>query len=262
MVTSLVHLLPAGVTVMVASAGPAKNVPADHSFLPPGPRLPYSSVRSAGQGRQPVTAHLELRPAGGGGTRIVVLDKDRLTIGRDADNDVALPDDPRLSRVHAAFERYGTGWSINDLGSRNGTFVNNQRLWRERILRGGDEIKAGTTLLVYRTEPPAAEPDPTEGGTGIMRVTPREYEVLAALCSPLVDGELFTEPASTRDIAEVLVITEAAVKQHLLHLYDKFGIHDPAERRRARLANEAFRRGLLNQADLRAWRERQRPRRT
>ena len=207
-----------------------------------------------------MTAHLELRSAAGLGlgSRIVVLDKDRLTIGRDADNDVPLPDDLKLSRVHAAFERYGTGWSINDLGSRNGTFVNNQRLWRERILRAGDEIKAGNTLLVYRTEPPAAEPTPTEGGTGILRVTPREYEVLAALCSPLLEGELFTEPASTREVAEALVITEAAVKQHLLHLYDKFGIHDPNERRRARLANEAFRRGLLNQADLRAWSERQR----
>jgi predicted transcriptional regulator len=86
--------------------------------------------------------------------------------------------------------------------------------------------------------------------------------VLAALCSPLLAGELFTEPASTHDVAEALVITEAAVKQHLLHLYDKFGIHDPTERRRARLANEAFRRGLLNQADLRAWSERQRRRQT
>jgi DNA-binding CsgD family transcriptional regulator len=207
-----------------------------------------------------VTAHLELRPTGTLGTRIVVLDKDRLTIGRDADNDVPLPDDLKLSRVHAALERYGTGWSINDLGSRNGTFVNNQRLWRERILRTGDEIKAGDTLLVYRTEPAARdafEPAPTEGGTGVLRVTPREYEVLAALCSPLLDGELFTEPASTRDVADALVITEAAVKQHLLHLYDKFAIHDPTERRRARLANEAFRRGLLNVADLRAWTERQ-----
>jgi pSer/pThr/pTyr-binding forkhead associated (FHA) protein len=195
--------------------------------------------------------------------RVVVLDgaKDRLTIGRDADTDVPLPDDPKLSRVHAALERYGTGWSINDLGSRNGTFVNNQRLWRERILRAGDEVKIGGTLLVYRAEPAsrsAAEPPATEGGTGVLRVTPREYDVLAALCSPLLEGELFTEPASTREIAEALVITEAAVKQHLLHLYDKLGIRDPGERRRARLANEAFRRGLLSQADLRAWSERQR----
>ncbi len=203
-----------------------------------------------------MTAHLELRSASG--TRVVILDRDRLTIGRGEDTDIPLVDDPKLSRVHAAFERYGNGWSINDLGSRNGTFVNGQRLWRERILQTGDEVKAGNTVLVYRTERPVTEPTPTEGGTGVLRVTPREYDILAALCSPLLAGELFTEPASTHEVADALVITEAAVKQHLLHLYDKLGIHDPTERRRARLANEAFRRGLLSQADLRAWDERRR----
>jgi len=206
-----------------------------------------------------VTAHLELRSAAG--MRVVLLDHDRLTVGRGDDNDIPLADDPKLSRVHAAFERYGTGWSINDLGSRNGTFVNGQRLWRERILQAGDEVKAGNTVLVYRAERRTIEPTPTEGGTGVLRVTPREYEVLAALCSPLLEGELFTEPASTREVADALVITEAAVKQHLLHLYDKLGIHE-TERRRARLANEAFRRGLLSQADLRAWDERRRRPRT
>jgi pSer/pThr/pTyr-binding forkhead associated (FHA) protein len=206
-----------------------------------------------------VTAHLELRLPGEPGSRVVVLDHDRLTVGRDTENDVALPGDPKLSRVHAAFERYGQGWAVNDLGSRNGTFVNNQRLWQERILRPGDEVKAGSTLLVFRTGGPGeATADPTEGGTGVLRVTPREYEVLAALCAPLLEGELFTEPASTREIADGLVITEAAVKQHLLHLYDKLGVHE-SDRRRARLANEAFRRGLLSQADLRAWAQRKRP---
>ena len=204
-----------------------------------------------------MTAHLELRSPTG--VRVVLLDRDRLTIGRGDDNDIPLADDPKLSRVHAAFERYGKGWSVNDLGSRNGTFVNGQRLWRERILQTGDEVKAGNTVLVYRAERRTIEPTPTEGGTGVLRVTPREYEVLAALCSPLLEGELFTEPASTREVADALVITEAAVKQHLLHLYDKLAIHD-SERRRARLANEAFRRGLLTQADLRAWDERRRPR--
>ena len=57
--------------------------------------------------------------------------------------------------------------------------------------------------------------------------------------------EAFTEPASTRRIAEALVVSDAAVKQHLLRLYDKFGIYGDGERRRVRLANEAVRRGAV-----------------
>ena len=48
--------------------------------------------------------------------------------------------------------------------------------------------------------------------------------------------------ASVREIAAALVVTEAAVKQHLLHLYDKFEIAETGERRRVRLAREAIRR--------------------
>ena len=48
--------------------------------------------------------------------------------------------------------------------------------------------------------------------------------MLVALCRPLLDRDMFTEPASTRAIADELVITQAAVKQHLANLYDKFGV--------------------------------------
>jgi hypothetical protein len=43
----------------------------------------------------------------------------------------------------------------------------------------------------------------------------RERDVLQGLCRPLLDRDMFTEPASTRAIAEELVITQAAVKQHV-----------------------------------------------
>ena len=55
-------------------------------------------------------------------------------------------------------------------------------------------------------------------------LTARERDVLVALCRPLLARDMFTEPASTRAIADELVITQAAVKQHLANLYDKFGI--------------------------------------
>lgn len=62
---------------------------------------------------------------------------------------------------------------------------------------------------------------------------------------------MFTEPASTRTIADTLVITQAAVKQHLAHLYDKFGVPATDSNRRARLANEALRRGAVSLTQLR-----------
>jgi DNA-binding CsgD family transcriptional regulator len=184
------------------------------------------------------------------GRELVALEVGRLTLGTDAANDLVLPADPTLSRLHAVLERYGAGWCVRDLDSRNGTFVNGQRVWRERPLHPGDELRVGATRLVYRSEEPsggkatqASEPPP--------ELTRREREVLLVLCRTVLAGEAFTEPASIREIAEVLVVSEAAVKQHLGHLYDKFGIHEGGERRRVRLANEALRRGAVTITDLR-----------
>jgi DNA-binding CsgD family transcriptional regulator len=196
-----------------------------------------------------MAAYLEVwTPAG---RELVSLQAGRLTLGADPANDLALPADPTVSRLHAALERYGTDWCIRDLDSRNGTFVNGQRVWRERPLRPGDELRVGASRLVYRSDEPtggkatqASEPPP--------ELTRREREVLLVLCRTVLAGEAFSEPASIREIADALVVTEAAVKQHLAHLYDKFGVHGGGERRRVRLANEALRRGAVTIAGLRA----------
>ncbi len=71
------------------------------------------------------------------------------------------------------------------------------------------------------------------------------------LCRPLLLGNAFTAPASVREIAAGLVVTPAAVKQHLARLYAKFDIDDvDSEMRRARLANAALSRGAITLADL------------
>jgi DNA-binding CsgD family transcriptional regulator len=184
------------------------------------------------------------------GRELVALEAGRMTLGADPANDLALPADPTVSRLHAALERYGADWCVRDLDSRNGTFVNGQRVWRERPLRPGDELRVGATRLVYRNDQPtggkgtqASEPSP--------ELTRREREVLLVLCRTVLGGEAFNEPASIREIADALVVSEAAVKQHLAHLYDKFGVHGGGERRRVRLANEALRRGAVTIAGLR-----------
>ncbi len=75
-------------------------------------------------------------------------------------------------------------------------------------------------------------------------LTRRERDVLAALCRPLASELPVAMPASVREIAAELVVTEAAVKQHLLNLYDKFDVPDGPESRRIVLAREAVLRGF------------------
>jgi hypothetical protein len=195
-----------------------------------------------------VTAYLEAHRAE---VELVPLEGDRVTIGNDPTNQLRFDSDATVSRTHAVLERIGGAWRIRDLGSRNGTFVNGERCVAERALRNGDEIRLGRSRLIFRA--PAAEPvaSVTEAVDPPPELTRRERDVLVALCGPLLGGNLFTEPAAVRDIADDLVVTETAVRQHLVRLYEKFGIPDGGDRRRVLLANEAIGRGAVSIADLR-----------
>src|SRR5688500_14734635 len=181
----------------------------------------------------------------------ISLEAERTTVGKAAENDVALERDPTASHLHAVLERFPAGWCVTDLGSSNGTWVNGERIWSARRLRHGDEIRVGQTRLIFR-DPLTGGGSVTEAEVAPPALTARERDVLIALCRPLLDRDMFTEPASTRTIAEELVITQAAVKQHLANLYDKFGILAGDSHRRARLANEALRRGAVSLTQLRA----------
>lgn len=186
------------------------------------------------------------------GAQLVPLEGGRVTLGRASSNDVPLPWDTKASRLHAVLEELPAGWCMRDLSSRNGTFLNGARVDRDRPLASGDEIRIGGTRLVFRGERTAVDPGVTEGAERPPELTPRERDVLLALFRPALAGEVFSEPASTRDMAKVLSVSEPAVKQHLLRLYDKFGIYEGGERRRVRLANEALRRGAVTLAEVRS----------
>jgi pSer/pThr/pTyr-binding forkhead associated (FHA) protein len=172
-------------------------------------------------------------------------------VGKAAENDVALEHDHTASHLHAVLERFPAGWCVTDLGSSNGTWVNGERIWSAHRLRHGDEIRVGQTRVVFR-DPVAAGGSVTEVEDAPPTLTTRERDVVVALCRPLLDRDMFTEPASTRAIAEELVITQPAVKQHLANLYDKFGVGGDQSNRRSRLANEALRRGAVSLGELRA----------
>ena len=86
--------------------------------------------------------------------RVVELAASRFIIGRAESSDWRI-DDPKISRQHAEIIREAERCFLADLGSRNGTFLNGQRLGRERqALTNGDEIQLGT-LLTLRFEDPA-----------------------------------------------------------------------------------------------------------
>jgi predicted component of type VI protein secretion system len=184
------------------------------------------------------------------GQHVQPLDGEQLSIGAGPASDLFITGDRRVSRLHATLERIAGRWCIRDLDSRNGTFVNAARVVSERPLRSGDEIRVGDTLMLFQTDEIEAGP-PTQEGREAPRVTEREREVLIALCRPLASGDVFTEPASIRQMADALTVTESAIKQHLTNLYDKFGITEDDQRRRVRLANEALHRGVVQLADLR-----------
>jgi pSer/pThr/pTyr-binding forkhead associated (FHA) protein len=180
----------------------------------------------------------------------VELAGDRATVGKGDENDIVLPDDATVSRLHAVLERFPAGWCVTDLGSSNGTFLNGERIWAQQRLRHGDEVRVGRIRLLFRNSTDVGH-TATESEADAPVLTPRERDVLVVLCRPLLARDMFTEPASIKEVAAELVVSEAAVKQHLGNLYAKFEVGDDLTHRRTRLANEAIRRGAVTIGDLR-----------
>lgn len=77
-----------------------------------------------------------------------LLDTDEVTAGRHPESDIFL-DDITVSRRHAVFTRVGSGFSVRDLGSLNGTYVNRDRIESDVVLAGGDEVQIGKFRLIY-----------------------------------------------------------------------------------------------------------------
>ena len=166
------------------------------------------------------------------------------TVGRGRGADIFL-DDPSVSRLHAELVRRGPYVYVVDLGlSRNGTRVNGRPVAR-RVLDNGDVLSFGAARCRIGGLPPE---DLTEEADlrrpAVPELTRRERDVLVSLCRPALSDDAFVTPATAREIAVDLVVTEAAVKQHLLRLYVKFRVPE-GPNRRTRLANEVIALGLV-----------------
>jgi pSer/pThr/pTyr-binding forkhead associated (FHA) protein len=192
--------------------------------------------------------------------RLIELGADRsgsVTIGRSEECDIPLAWDSRVSRVHAELIRIGHDWALEDGGlSRNGTFVNGERLAERKRLNDGDTLRVGSTAMVFRRPAPGGVdlaatvvavdlPGPTE-------LSGAQRAVLRELCRPFVDGTSWARPATNPEIADALVLSLDAIKGHLRVLFAKFGVGDlPQNEKRLRLAERALTSGAVQLSDLR-----------
>src|SRR5579884_1380346 len=85
-----------------------------------------------------------------GSSKVVELRKDKLSLGRSGDNDLAYPEDPWLSRYHLCFERDQERWLVKDCASRNGTILNATTLKQPHQIKPGDKIYAGHLTIEVR----------------------------------------------------------------------------------------------------------------
>ncbi len=101
----------------------------------------------------PVTVHpgrgclLQIYPARVN-AEMMRLNNRRTILGRDPSCDVTVEDNA-ASRTHAAIDADETGYHIIDLGSTNGTYVNDELVRDRRVLRGGELIRLGSTILKF-----------------------------------------------------------------------------------------------------------------
>jgi pSer/pThr/pTyr-binding forkhead associated (FHA) protein len=187
--------------------------------------------------------------------RIVPLDGTRpsLTVGRQDSSDVALSWDPEVSRAHAGLERIGDVWTVVDDGrSRNGSFVNGERVHGRQALHDGDVLTFGGTRLTF-----VAPGEHADGSTAVAvrraapALSPAQRRVLVALCRPFASAR-FATPPSNRELAAELCLSVETVKFHLHALFATFGLEEvPQRQQRAQLAQCALEEGVIRVSDLR-----------
>jgi hypothetical protein len=193
-----------------------------------------------GEGRQQIVA-IEPGPA-------------EIWVGRGESADVRLEWDEEVSALHAQIEVVRDECTLVDDGlSRNGSYVNEERVHGRRHLRDGDAIRFGRTAVAYRR--------PGEGGSeatvvageapAAAAVSPAQRKVLVALCRPYKDGGNFATPATNQQIGAELHLSVDAVKTHMRALFEKLGVGAlPQNQKRVALVERALQTGTVKSREL------------
>jgi hypothetical protein len=188
--------------------------------------------------------------------RIVTVEQGatELWVGRGDSADLRLGWDEEVSALHAQIAVVRDECTVVDDGlSRNGSFVNEERVHGRRRLRDGDAIRFGRTTVVYR-RPGDGAPEATAIATempGAATVSPAQRKVLVALCRPYKEGGSFATPATNQEIGDELHLSVDAVKTHMRALFEKLGVGDlPQNQKRVALAERALQTGAVKSREL------------
>jgi hypothetical protein len=188
--------------------------------------------------------------------RIVAIEPGavELWVGRGGSADVRLGWDEEVSALHAQIAVVRDECTLVDDGlSRNGSYVNDERVHGRRLLRDGDALRFGSTTVIFR-RPGDSVPDPTVvagESSPAAAVSPAQRKVLVALCRPYKDGGSFATPATNQEIGEELHLGVDAVKTHMRALFEKLGVGDlPQNQKRVALAERALQTGAVKRQEL------------
>jgi len=192
---------------------------------------------------------------GGGEQVIMPLEPNaELWVGRGGSADVRIGWDEEVSALHAQIEVVRDECTLVDDGlSRNGSFVNEERVHGRRHLRDGDSLRFGRTVVVYR-RPGEEAPEATVAAGEVpaaATISPAQRKVLLALCRPYKDGDPFATPATNQQIGEELHLSVDAVKTHMRALFEKLEVGDiPQNQKRVALVEQALQTGIVNRREL------------
>jgi hypothetical protein len=174
------------------------------------------------------------------------LDQDHTTIGRSSDCDIVLPK-RQVSRYHAQIERDDGGYLLRDLGSKNGTYVNGQKVYGEpHRLRDGDEIQIALYVKLGFVGADATIPLDLNGSRKGLRIdrpakrvfiggqelspplSPAQYTLLEVLFDNA--GHVVSRDAIVRAVwseEEAFGVTEQAIDALVHRLRDRIDAMDP-----------------------------------
>ncbi len=178
-----------------------------------------------------------------------------LWVGRGESADVRLEWDEEVSSLHAQIEVVRDECTLVDDGlSRNGSYVNEERVHGRRHLRDGDTIRFGRTAVRYRRPGAGGGAEETaiagEAPTAAA-VSPAQRRVLLALCRPYKDGGSYATPATNQEIGDELHLSVDAVKTHMRALFEKLGVGDlPQNQKRVALVERALQAGIVTSREL------------
>jgi hypothetical protein len=140
-----------GIQTRVVQPAPEREPAREQRPSEAGRTMVYSS---AGRVAEPLEEQARSRVH----TALLLIDGKRMvigpagaTLGRSRQCDVVV-NDPNVSRHHAEIRPRGGSWVLSDLGSTNGSCLNGRRIDGPEVLKAGDEIELGTSVITFELE--------------------------------------------------------------------------------------------------------------